>query len=456
LKYFELGELPDNIFRESHKMGQKFSILTYGCQMNDNDSECISGILDDRGYDQTTDLAEADLILVNTCSIRDKAEQKMFSKLGQLAILKQRNPSLKIGVCGCVAQRMGKKIVQRAPAVDLVFGTQNIRKLPDLLDQMQVRTRSVVDIEPIPFDWDADTPVIRQNKIKAYVTVSVGCNKNCSFCIVPTTRGREISKPKEVIQREVHALAKGGYKEVTLLGQNVNSYGWDLAKKSTFPALLRAVAQVDGIERVRFTTSHPRDLSTELIEALATEPKVCEYFHLPIQSGSNRVLKGMFRGYSVESYLEKVNALRELVPYIALTTDIITGFPGESEEDHRLSLKVLADVEFDNIFLFKYSIRPGTPAAELEDQVPEDVKSRRFDELMRLQKGITERKNQALKGTTQEVLVEGPSSRELGKLTGRTRTNKIVNFFGPLRLVGHAVPIEITSCGLYSLDGKAA
>ncbi len=437
-------------------MGQKFSILTYGCQMNENDSEYISGILDDIGYDQTTNLTEADLILVNTCSIRDKAEQKMFSKLGQLAMLKQRNPSLKIGVCGCVAQRMGDEIVQRAPAVDLVFGTQNIRKLPDLLDQVQVRTRSVVDIEPIPFDWDADTPVIRQNKIKAFVTVSVGCNKNCSFCIVPTTRGREISKPREVILREVHALAEGGYKEVTLLGQNVNSYGWDLAKKSTFPTLLRDVAKVDGIERVRFTTSHPRDLSTELMEVLAKEPKVCEYFHLPIQSGSNRVLKRMFRGYSVESYLEKVNALRKLVPHIALTTDIITGFPGESEDDHHLSLKVLADVEFDNIFLFKYSIRPGTPAAELEDQVPEDVKSRRFDELMRLQKGITERKNQALKGVIQEVLVEGPSSRQLGKLTGRTRTNKIVNFFGPLRLVGHAVPIEIISCGLYSLDGKAA
>ncbi|MFQ5912906.1 MAG: tRNA (N6-isopentenyl adenosine(37)-C2)-methylthiotransferase MiaB [Nitrospinota bacterium] len=437
-------------------MSQKFSILTFGCQMNENDSEWISGILHRQGYDPADNLSEADLVLVNTCSVRDKAEHKMFSKLGQLSRLKKKNPSLKIGVCGCVAQRMGKEIVRRAPAVDLVFGTQNIRRLPDLLGRLEERGAGVVDTEPIPFDWDADTPVIRRSRIKAFVTVSVGCNKNCSFCIVPATRGREVSKPKDVILKEVRALAEQGYKEVTLLGQNVNSYGRDLAKKPTFPDLLRAVAGVDGIEWVRFTTSHPRDLSPELIDVMASEAKVCEHFHLPIQSGSDRVLKRMYRGYTAEMYMDKVKALREKIPYISLTSDIITGFPRETELDHQKSLKVLAEAQFDNIFLFKYSVRPATPAAEFEDQVPEEVKSKRFDELMSLQREITEKKNWALKGTTQEVLVEGPSPRELGKLTGRTRTNKVVNFYGPLRLAGHAVPVEITSCGLYSLQGKAA
>ena len=380
----------------------------------------------------------------------------MFSKLGQLSILKSKNPNLKIGVCGCVAQRMGTEIVRRAPFVDLVFGTQNIAKLPDLLGRMWEGGKSVVDIEPIPSDWDADTPVIRQSKLKAFVTVSVGCNKNCSFCIVPITRGREASKPKDVILKEIRTLAEEGYKEVTLLGQNVNSYGWDLAKKSTFPDLLRTVSGVDGIERVRFTTSHPRDLSPELIEVMAAEPKVCEYFHLPIQSGSDRILKRMYRGYTSNHYIKKVNALREAIPHIALTTDFITGFPGESEEDHRNSMKVLAEVEFDNIFLFKYSIRPGTPAASFGDQVPEETKARRFDELMSLQKKITGKKNQELMGTTQEGLVEGPSSRDLGKLTGRTRTNKIVHFYGSLRMVGRTLPLKITRCGLYSLEGKAA
>ncbi len=437
-------------------MGRRFSVLTYGCQMNENDSEWISGILHREGYDKTDNLSEADLILVNTCSIRDKAEQKMFSKLGQLSALKEKNPNLKIGVCGCVAQRMGSGIVRRAPNVDLVFGTQNIQKLPDFLGRLEEGGASVVDIEPVPSDWDADTPIIRQSKVEAFVTVSVGCDKNCAFCIVPLTRGREVSKPKDVILKEIQALAQEGYREVTLLGQNVNSYGRDLAKKPAFPDLLRAVAGVDGIERVRFTTSHPRDLSPELIEVIASEPRVCEYFHLPIQSGSDRVLKRMYRGYTSKSYMDKINSLREAIPHIAVTTDFITGFPGETEKDHLDSLKVLAKAEFDNIFLFKYSIRPGTPAADFEGQVPEDVKSKRFDELMSLQKEITGRKNQVLKGTIQEVLVEGPSPKELGKLTGRTRTNKIVNFFGPFRLVGHTLPIEITSCGLYNLQGRAA
>lgn len=437
-------------------MSSKFSILTYGCQMNENDSEWISGILDRLGYERAGDPGDADLILLNTCSIRDKAEQKMFSKLGQLSLLKDKKPNLKIGVCGCVAQRMGSTIVKRAPSVDLVFGTQNIGKLPEFLDRMEARGSSMVDVEPVPFDWDADTPVIRQSTIKAYVTVSVGCNKNCSFCIVPATRGREISKPKEVILQEVGNLAGKGYKEVTLLGQNVNSYGRDLARQSTFPDLLRSVAGVDGIDRVRFTTSHPRDLSPELMEVMASEPKVCEYFHLPLQSGSDRILKRMFRGYTSNSYIEQIDKLRDIVKDPALTTDIITGFPGETEEDHKESMKALAKVEFDNIFLFKYSIRPGTPAAEFKGQVTEEVKSRRFDELMNLQKGITEKKNQALMGTTLEVLVEGPSPKNLGKLTGRTRTNKVVNFYGPYRLVGRTVPIAIERCGLYSLEGKAA
>lgn len=424
--------------------------------MNENDSEWISGILVRQGYDQARNLNEADLILLNTCSIRDKAEHKMFSKLGQLSLMKKKNPDLKIGVCGCVAQRMGKAILSRAPNVDFIFGTQNIGKLPELLQQIETRGSSIVDVEPVPFDWDANTPIIRHSKIKAYVTVSVGCNKNCSFCIVPSTRGREISKPTEVIIEEVQNLAKSGYKEITLLGQNVNSYGWDLTKKSTFPGLLQSVASIDGLDRIRFTTSHPRDLSEELMRVIGTAPRVCEYFHLPLQSGSDRILKLMFRGYNSKSYIDNINKLRELVPGLALTTDIITGFPSETEKDHKESMKVLSEVKFDNIFLFKYSVRPGTPAANFKDQVPEKVKTKRFEEIMNLQKEITTRINQNLRGTTQEVLVEGPSPKDLGKLTGRTRTNKVVNFFGPLRLIGELIPITIDRCGPYSLEGKAA
>ncbi len=435
-------------------MKRSYSLITYGCQMNKHDSECIAGILEGEGYRPTERLASADLILVNTCSIREKAEQKVYSELGRLKALKIMNPGLVLGVCGCIAQRHGERLLEKAPGVDLVFGTQNISRLPVLLRRLEAGESALADIEPEKEEESLSRGARREGRIRAWVSIARGCDNYCSYCVVPYARGPERSRPSQEVLREVRELAREGFKEVTLLGQNVNSYGKGLEREVTFPELLRAVDKVEGIERVRFITSHPKDLSSELVEAVAELAKVCEHLHLPVQSGSDRTLRAMRRGYTVEEYLQKVESLRTLIPEVGLTADIIVGFPGEGEEDHRATRELLSRVRYDNIFLFKYSPRPGTAAARLPHRVSPEVAARRFSELLELQKAITLEKNRSLEGRIEEVLVEGESKTRPDRLTGRARSNRIVNFSGPVGLVGELLSCRITRGGLYSLEGE--
>lgn len=430
---------------------KKAVVITFGCQMNKYDSEVITGLLDEEGYATTSKLAEADLVLLNTCSIRAKAEQKMYSQLGHLKRLKAERPELMIGVCGCVAQRQGVAILERAPFVDLVFGTQNIGKLPKLLAKRGLTGASVADVTPAPpEEGDYDLPIKRTSELQAWVTIMTGCDHKCTFCVVPLTRGPERSLPSGEILREVRQLAAEGYREVTLLGQTVNSYRADIA----FPELLATLDAVDGLERIRFITSHPKDVSAELIEAMARLPKVCEHLHLPVQAGNNRVLKAMERGYTAEQYEAKVKALKEAMPDIGLSSDIIVGFPGETEEEFRQTLELLEAVEFDSIFLFKYSPRPETPASGMPDQLPEEVKQERFQRTLDLQARISQRRNESLIGRRVEVLVEGQSKKNPEMLTGRTPSNKLVHFPGEAGLsFGFLADITITQAKLHTLEG---
>lgn len=430
---------------------KKAAILTFGCQMNKYDSEVISGLLDGEGYASTDDLSEADLILVNTCSIRAKAEQKLYSQLGQLKKLKAERPDLMIGVCGCVAQREGEAILERAPYVDLVFGARNITRMPSLLAERSLRGVSVADVTPAPPDEaDYDLPIKRTSELQAWVTIMTGCDHKCTFCVVPMTRGPEYSRLSGVVLGEIRQLAREGYKEVTLLGQTVNSYRADIG----FPELLGAINGVDGIERIRFITSHPKDVSRELIERMAALPKVCEHLHLPVQAGSDRVLEAMARGYTSDYYKATARALREAMPGMGLSSDIIVGFPGESEEDFGRTLELLEEVEFDSIFLFKYSPRPETPASRMPRQVPEEVKQRRFQEVLGLQARVSQKRNEALLGRAEEVLVESVSKKDPDKLTGRTRSNKIVHFPRDEGIsIGGLADIVITEAKLHTLEG---
>lgn len=427
--------------------GKKFYIETFGCQMNVHDSEKISGVLNEEGFSPAERPADSDLIVLNTCSIREKAEQKFFSELGRIKRLKRKNPKLKIAVAGCIAQQMGNEIFGRAPYVDFVFGPQNIHLLRNLIktDKADAATEDNPEVAEI------DLPVKRAKGGRAWVSIMYGCNNFCSYCIVPFTRGRERSRPSGNIIREIEDLVKGGFKEVTLLGQNVNSYRSDTG----FPGLLEKVNGIEGIERIRFITSHPRDLSEELIGAMGRLEKVCEHIHLPLQSGSSSVLERMRRGYTYEDYLKKVNALRAALPGISITTDVITGFPGETEDDHRMTLKALEEIGYDGIFAFKFSPRKGTVAASMAGQVAEETKSERILHILELQDGITLRKNKSLEGSVQEVLVEGPSETDPERLTGRTRTNKIVNFKGASARVGQILHVRISRGRKHSLDGEA-
>jgi len=427
-------------------MGKKVYIHTFGCQMNVHDSEKILGVLEPEGFMQTDNPRSADLIIFNTCSIRQKAEQKFYSELGRIKSYKKLNPRLKIAVAGCIAQREGKNIFKRAPHVDFVFGPQNIRALKHFVADGYVP----VAIEENPLIAIEDLPARRSAGISAWVTIMYGCNNFCSYCVVPYTRGRERSRPSEHIVAEVSKIAGEGFREITLIGQNVNSYESDV----DFPGLLRKLDGVGGIERIRFVTSHPKDLSTALINAIKELPKICEHIHLPLQSGSTAILKMMSRRYSFEDYIEKVAALRAKIPDISITSDIIAGFPGETDEDHRLTLKALREIEFDGTFAFKFSPRPGTKAAKMQGNLTEEMKSERLYEILVLQDTITEKKNNALVGTIQEVLIEGPSENGNGNLTGRTRTNKIVDIWAEDIIKGALVDVEIIKGRRHSLEGK--
>jgi len=414
--------------------------------MNVHDSEKMVGVLKKDGYSQTDNLREADLIIFNTCSIRQKAEQKFYSELGRIKAIKNERPGLRIAVAGCIAQQEGKALLKKVPHVDFVFGPQNIHMLKDI----DIHVSTNVFLEENPAIAEHDLPVNREDDLRAWVTIMYGCNNFCSYCVVPYTRGREKSRPSQNIYGEVNGLAKRGYKEICLLGQNVNSYKSNIS----FSNLLRQLDRIGGIERIRFVTSHPKDLSPELIMAVKESVKVCEHIHLPLQSGSDSILHGMNRGYTYNDYIGKVFTLREKVPDISITSDIIAGFPGETEVDYLDTIRALKEIEFDGIFAFKYSQRPFTKAAGMQQQVEEHVKSERLDEILKLQDEITIRKNRALENTVQEILVEGLSETDKTKSSGRTRSNKIVNITEPNIARGTVVDVMITKARKHSLEGR--
>lgn len=432
---------------------RKFYLKTMGCQMNEHDSEVIIGILVNLGYTQTEELTEADLILYNTCSVRDNPERKVYGHIGAFKALKEQNPNLIIGICGCMPQQAAERanILDKLPHVDLIFGTHNIHRLPELLERAQTGER-VVEVWEDSQEIIEDLPVIRQNSVKAFVNVIYGCNNFCSYCIVPYTRGREKSRHPQDIVDEITRLAEAGYKEVTLLGQNVNTYGVDLGIGTEFADLLAMINEISGIERIRFTTSHPKDMKDSLIEAMASLPKVCEHLHLPVQAGSDRILKIMNRRYTSAYYLDLVAKIKEAIPNISLTTDLIVGFPGETEEDYEDTLALVEKVQFSSAFTFIYSPRTGTPAAKMKNQVPEEVKKDRIYRLIELQNDISLRYMQAQIGKTEEILVDEVMAKTK-ELSGRTRTNKQVLFEGSPDLVGKLVNVKITEAKTWSLRG---
>ncbi len=429
-------------------------IETYGCQMNEDDSDRILRLLEDLHYVETKEADHADLVLINTCSVREKPEHKVYSALGRYKRLKEGRGTI-IGVAGCVAQQEGERLLDRVPYLDLVIGTQAIHMLPQMLERIEKKER-VCETGADPEGKYLTAPPFRKPlpRVKSFVTIMQGCDHFCSFCIVPYVRGREKTRPSREVLDEVRRLAEMGGKEVCLLGQNVNSYGKGVAGELDFSDLLSRINEIEGIRRIRFTTSHPQDLSEQLIQAFSKLDKLCEHIHLPFQSGSDRVLKRMHRGYTKASYLEKVDRLKILCPSIAITGDVIVGFPGEEEEDFQETLALMKAVQFDDLFSFKYSPRKGTRAAQFEDRVEEKVKQKRLSILQELQREMTFQKNLALEGRVVEVLVEGRSKQGVQDVSGRTRTNKIVNFRGGVDLTGHLIPVHITKAYQHSLRGE--
>src|SRR5712691_11174559 len=434
----------------------KLYLTTYGCQMNEYDSERVAGLLKRSGYELTEEPGEADLVLLNTCAIREKAEDKVFSRLGQLSALKRQRPDLLIGVMGCMAQLWQGKILDRAPQVDLVFGSAAVARVGELIERARATGAPVLETGEAPLVKITAKPE-RPGQLKAFVTVMEGCEKFCTFCVVPMTRGRERSHPPEAILAEVRGLAASGVREVTLLGQTVNAYGRDLSPATDLAALLELIDTVEGIERIRFTTSNPYNLTTRLIRAIRDVPKVVEYLHLPLQSGSDRVLARMNRGYTVARYLELIDELTDTVPGIALSTDLIVGFPGEEEADFEQTVEMVERIRYDNAFVFRYSRRPGTPAATMPDQVPEEIKARRNSRLLEVATRVGAARSRALEGRVLPILVDGVSRKNLDEATGRTRGNRVVNFDAHgRRLLGEVVPVLITQALPHSLRGELA
>ena len=442
-------------------------IETFGCQMNERDSEIMGQILTRADYRPTNDVKQADLVLINTCSIRDKAEQKVYSLLGRLKKLKERKPSLIITVAGCVAQQEGKKLPKRMPQVDIVLGTQNIYHLPELISRKVESGEPQIAIDLLPsFEIPAYSPPspaadhckhTGHLEFRKFVTIMQGCNNFCTYCVVPYTRGREVSRPVQDILAEIKDLADQGITEITLLGQNVNSYGQSLKngdEKSAFPALLHAVAEIEGIKRLRFTTSHPKDFSEELMQCFTGIAKLCPHFHLPVQSGSNRILKKMNRKYTIETYLAKVEALQKICPGIAITTDIIVGFPGETDEDFEATMQLLEKMRFRGAYSFKYSDRPLAKSTSYDDKVPEQVKSARLARLQARQDEINLAHNREYIGSCVEVMVEGRSKNTDGQWSGRTTTNNIVHFPASDLKPGQLVTVKILEGLVHSLRGE--
>ena len=429
-------------------------VETYGCQQNSSDSEKIMGMLSDMGFGFCETVQEADLVLYNTCAVRENAELRVFGNIGALKHEKRRRPDMIIAVCGCMMQQehIANTIKKKYNHVDLVFGTHALYRFPELLDGV-INGGRVFDTENEDGAIFEEISYKREEPPLAKIPIMYGCNNFCTYCIVPYVRGRERSRDPENILKEVRGVAKEGYREVMLLGQNVNSYGNDTGEMS-FPQLLKEVCKVEGIERIRFMTSHPKDLSDELIAVMASEPKICNQLHLPIQSGSNKILKAMNRKYTKEEYMELLYKVKKAIPDIVLTTDIIVGFPGETDEDFEETLNVLREVEYDTIFSFIYSKRVGTPAAEMPDVMDEEQKHCNFDRMLEVQNEISKRKNDEYFGKTERVLVEGESKNNADTLTGRTEGGKVVNFDGDGSLIGQFVDVKITDCKTWSLFGE--
>lgn len=431
-----------------------YRIETWGCQMNEHDSEKMAGLLESFGLRPAATEFEADIVLLNTCSVREKASHKVFTRLGQLRLEKAARPGMMLGVCGCVAQQEQEEIFKRAPFVDLVFGPRRLASLPDLIEESRRKRHVSAFFEPgdkVVLEMES---ALRVSRTRAYVTVMEGCNKNCTFCIVPFTRGREACRAPDAILQEVRDCTQEGLTEIELLGQNVNAWhhggatgGWD------FSRLLGAVAGAEGVRRVRFMTSHPLHFKNSIIDTMAAHDTICRHLHLPVQTGSDRILAAMRRGYTAQDFLERIERLRRAVPGIAVSTDIIVGFPGETEADFQMTMQIVREVRFDSLFSFLYSPRPATPAAEWPDDVPVDEKKDRLHRLQALQSEIQLAKHRQLEGRTVEVLVDGPSARGDGTMCGRTSGNHLVNIPGDPSLVGSMIRVRIERAGLHSLRG---
>jgi len=453
-QYLNDFSIPENLAGIGE--GKRFLIRTYGCQMNEHDTEVMAGILEEIGYTSTEKEDEADIILLNTCAIRENAENKVFGEIGHLKPLKLEKPDLILGVCGCMAQEEAvvNRILQKHQHVDLIFGTHNIHRLPQLLNEAMFSKEMVMEVWSKEGDVIENLPKARKGQIRAWVNIMYGCDKFCTYCIVPYTRGKERSRhPQEIIQ-EVRDLARQGYKEITLLGQNVNAYGKDLGDGSYRLSDLMDEIRKIAIPRVRFTTSHPWDFTDDLIEVLAKGGNLVEHIHLPVQSGNNAILKIMGRNYSRESYLDLFHKLKSAIPNAAFTTDIIVGYPNETDEQFEDTLSLVEECQFDGAYTFIYSPRPGTPAARMEDNVSMEVKKERLQRLNKLVDELAKKSNEKYQDQIVEVLVEGVSKKNEEVLSGHTRTNKVVNFRGPKSLIGELVNVRVTNAKTWTLDGE--
>ncbi len=452
-QYYFIKKVQEYVKAQSEKLGRPLTanITTFGCQMNARDSEKLSGILREAGYVET-ESEDADFVIYNTCTVRENANLRVYGRLGVLHGYKKKNPHMKIALCGCMMQEatVVDKLQKSYKFVDLIFGTHNIFKFAELLAMTLESDRMIIDIWKDTDQIVEDLPIERKYAFKSGVNIMFGCNNFCSYCIVPYVRGRERSREAKDIVREIEALVKDGVVEVMLLGQNVNSYGKNLEHPMTFAELLKEVEQIEGLERIRFMTSHPKDLSDDLIEVMANSKKICPHLHLPLQSGSSRILKAMNRRYDKEKYLELAKKIRERMPDIALTTDIIVGFPGETEEDFQETLDVVRQVRYDSAFTFIYSKRTGTPAAVMADQIPEDVVKDRFDRLLKEVQTISKEMAARFTGNEETVLVEEKNSQMDGYVTGRLGNNHVVHFEGSEDLIGKLVRVRLDECrGFY-------
>ncbi len=438
-------------------MGKKLFIETHGCQMNEYDSGKMRDLLGEtHDLELTSDPKEADVLLLNTCSIRERAQEKVFSQLGRWRKLKDKKPDLKIGVGGCVASQEGETILKRAPYVDMVFGPQTLHRLPNMLDKVEEAHKSVVDTSFPEIEKFDSLPEPRADGPKAFVSVMEGCSKYCTFCVVPYTRGEEISRPLDDVIAEISLLAEQGVREINLLGQNVNAYYGQMhdGEMADFALLLHYVAAVEGIDRIRFTTSNPIEFGDALVEAFAELPELVDHLHLPVQSGNDRILAEMKRGHSRQEYVDIIDKLKAVRPNISLSSDFIIGFPGETEAEFESTLSLISELGFDHSYSFVYSARPGTPASEIEDNVSEEVKKERLSKLQKLVAEQTAEISQTMVGTVQPVLVEGIAKKDQQQLTGRTENNRVVNFTAHPKLVGQFVEVLITEALPNSLRGR--